>query len=174
MRKIFCNFSFFKCYGSGNEYVIWCLKCVVDNSYKIMRCYDKEDDKANLRSYRDDVLDIAYCSRKEGKLLCIDFDERLISQYDKARGTFYPMALKHNVNAWNDINVIVETIPELCGLEDQSKEVEGYIEEIRNTFLSKNFSYDIRELRGRFRVTCLHISLPTGMSVLFCCWAKPV
>ena len=49
------------------------------------------------------------------------------------RGTFYPMTLKHNVNEWNDINVIVETIPELCGHEDQSKEVEGYIEEIKNT-----------------------------------------
>ena len=139
--------SFFKLYGSDNEYVIWCLKYDVENSYKIMRCYDKEDDKANLRSYRDDVLDIAYCSRKEGKLLCIDFDEGLISQYDKdmTRGTFYPMTLKHNVNEWNDINVIVETIPELCGHEDQSKEVEGYIEEIKNTLFSKNFVYDIRE-----------------------------
>ena len=72
----------------------------MENSYKIMRCYDKEDDKANLRSYRDDILDTAYYSRKEGKLLCIDFDEGLISQYDKdmTRGTFYPMTLKHNVN----------------------------------------------------------------------------
>ena len=61
------------------------------------------------------------------------------------RGTFYPMTLKHNVNECNDINVIVETIPELCGHEDQSKEVEGYIEEIKNTLFSKNFVYDIRE-----------------------------
>ena len=75
--------SIFKLYGSDNEYVIWCLKYDVKNSYKIMRCYDKEDDKANLRSYRDDVLDIAYYSRKEGKLLCINFDEGLISQHDK-------------------------------------------------------------------------------------------
>ena len=55
------------------------------------------------------------------------------------------MTLKHNVNEWNDINVIVETIPELCGHEDQSKKVEGYIEEIKNTLFSKNFVYDIRE-----------------------------
>ena len=139
--------SIFKLYGSNNEYVIWCLKYDVENSYKIMRCHDKEDDKANLCSYRDDVLDIAYYSRKEGKLLHIDFDEGLISQYDKdmTRGTFYPMTLKHNVNEWNDINVIVETIPELCGHEDQSKEVEGYIEEIKNALFSKNFVYDIRE-----------------------------
>ena len=47
--------SFFKCYGSENEYVIWCLKYVVENSHKIMTCYDKEDDKANLHSYRDDI-----------------------------------------------------------------------------------------------------------------------
>ena len=32
-----------------------------------MRCYDKKDDKANLCSYKDDVLDIAYYSRKERK-----------------------------------------------------------------------------------------------------------
>ena len=55
------------------------------------------------------------------------------------------MTLKRNVNEWNNINVIVETIPELCGHEDQSKEVEGYIEEIKNTLFSKNFVYDIRE-----------------------------
>ena len=87
-----------------------------------MRCYDKEDDKTNLRSYRDDILDIAYYSLKEEKLLCIDFDESLISQYDKdmTRGTVYPVSLEHNVNAWNEMNVIVETIPDLCGYEDQS------------------------------------------------------
>ena len=50
------------------------------------------------------------------------------------------------MNAWNHINVIVETILELCGHEDQSKEVEGYIEKIENTLLSKNFVYDIREI----------------------------
>ena len=54
------------------------------------------------------------------------------------RGTFYPMTLKQNVNAWNDMIVIVETIPELCGHEDQLKDVEGYIEEIKNTLFSKN------------------------------------
>ena len=61
-----------------------------------MRCYDKDDDETNLRSYRDDILDIAYFSRKEGKLLHIDFDESLISEYDKdmTRGTFYPMTLE--------------------------------------------------------------------------------
>ena len=57
--------SIFNFYGSDNEYVIWCLKYDVKNSYKIMRCYDKEDNKANLCSYRDDVLDIAHYSRKE-------------------------------------------------------------------------------------------------------------
>ena len=61
------------------------------------------------------------------------------------RGTFYPMTLKHNVNEWSDINVIVETIPKLGGHEDQSKEADGYIEEIKNTLFSKNFVYDIRE-----------------------------
>ena len=55
------------------------------------------------------------------------------------RGTFYPMTLNDNVNPWNDMSVIVETIPELCGHKDQSKEVECYVEEI------KNFVYDIRE-----------------------------
>ena len=91
-----------------------------------MRCYDKEDDKANLRSYRDDILDMAYYSRKEEKLLCIDFDESLISEYykDITRGTFSPMALKVNLNPWNDMNYIAETIPEFCVHEDQSKEVE--------------------------------------------------
>ena len=141
------GFSFFKCYGTENEYVIWCLRYVVENSHKIMRCYDKEDDETNLRSYRDDILDIAYFSRKEGKLLHIDFDESLISEYDKdmTRGTFYPMTLKGNVNPWIDMNVIVETIPELCGHEDQSKEVEGYIEKIKNTLLTSDFVYDIQE-----------------------------
>ena len=97
--------------------------------------------------YRDDILDIAYHSRKEGKLLCIDFDEILISEYDKdmTRGTFYPMTLNYNVNPWNDMSVIVETIPELCGHEDQSKEVECYVEEIKNILLAKNFVYDITE-----------------------------
>ena len=111
-----------------------------------MRCYDKEHDETNLRSYPDDLLDIAYDSRKEGKLLRIDFDQSLISEYkkDMTRGTIYPMTLKCNVNPWNDVDVIVETFPELCGHDDQSKEVEGYIEEIKNTFLTKSFVYDIR------------------------------
>ena len=30
--------SIFKLYGSENEYVIWCLKYDVENSYKIMKC----------------------------------------------------------------------------------------------------------------------------------------
>ena len=56
------GFSFFKCYGTEDEYVIWCLKYDVENLQKIIRCYNK-DDEANLRSYRDDILDIAYHSR---------------------------------------------------------------------------------------------------------------
>ena len=34
------------------------------------------------------------------------------------------------------MSVIVESIPELCGHEDQSEEVEGYVEEIKNATLS--------------------------------------
>ena len=141
------GFSFLKCYDTENEYVIWCLNYGIENSHKIMRCYDKNDDETNLHSYRDDILDIAYFSRKEGKLLRIDFHENLISEYDKdmTRGTFYPLTLKGNVNLWSDMNVIVETIPELCGHEDQSKGVEEYIEKIKNTLLSKDFVYDIQE-----------------------------
>ena len=44
-------------------------KYVVKNSHKIIRCYDMEDDETNLHSYQDDILDIAYHSREEGKLL---------------------------------------------------------------------------------------------------------
>ena len=55
------------------------------------------------------------------------------------------MTLKGYVNPWTDMNVIVDTIPELCGHEDQSKEVEGYIEKIKNTLLTKDFVYDIQE-----------------------------
>ena len=119
----------------------------MENSHKIMRYYNKNDDETNLHSYRDDILDIAYFSRKEGKLLRIDFDESLISEYDKdmTRGTFYPMTLKGDVNPWIDMNVIVKTIPELCGHEDQSKGVEEYIEKIKNTLLSKDFVCDIQE-----------------------------
>ena len=64
----------------------------MENSHKIMRCYDKDDDESILRSYRDDILDIAYFSRNEGKLLRINFDESLISENDKdmTRGTFCP------------------------------------------------------------------------------------
>ena len=111
-----------------------------------MRCYDKDDDETNLRSYRDDILDIAYFSKKEEKPLRIDFDESLISEYGKdiTKRTFCPMTSKGNVNPWTDMNVIVETIPELCGHEDQSKEVEGYIEKIKNTLLIKDFVYDIQ------------------------------
>ena len=62
------------------------------------------------------------------------------------RGTFYPMTLKGNVNPWIDMNVVVETIPELCGHEDQSKGVEEYIKKIKNTLLSKDVVYDIQEI----------------------------
>ena len=34
------------------------------------------------------------------------------------------MTLKGNLNPWNDMNDIVETIPEFCVHEDQAKEVE--------------------------------------------------
>ena len=61
------------------------------------------------------------------------------------RGTFYPMTLNDKVNPWNDINVIVESIPVLCGHEDQSQEVACYVEEIKNTLVIKNFVYDIKE-----------------------------
>ena len=106
-----------------------------------------EDDEANLCSYRDDILDIAHHSRKEGKLLRIDFDESLISEYDKdmTKETFYPITLKGNVNPWNDLNVIVESTTELCGDEDQPQEVKGYIKKIKNTLVTKNFAYDIQE-----------------------------
>ena len=43
------------------------------------------------------------------------------------------------------MNIIVETIPELCEHEDQSKKVEEYVEKIKNTLLSKDFVYDIQE-----------------------------
>ena len=69
--KDLLGFSFFKCYGTDHEYVMWCLKYDVENSHKIMRCYNKKDDESNLSSYRDDILDIAYYSRKERKLLRI-------------------------------------------------------------------------------------------------------
>ena len=46
-----------------------------------------------------------------------------ISEYDKdmMRGTFYPMTLNDNVNPWIDINVIVESIPELRGMRINRK-----------------------------------------------------
>ena len=115
--------SVFKWYVSENGYVISCLKYIIENLHKIIRCYGKEDGKTNLGSYREDILDIAYYWRKEWKLLCIDFDKSLIGEYDKdmTRITFFPITLKGNVNPWNDINVIVETIPKLCGYEDQSQ-----------------------------------------------------
>ena len=71
----------------------------------------------------------------------------MISEYDKdmTRGTIYPMTLNDNVNPWNNINVVVESIPELCGHEDQSEEVECYVEEIKNTPVTKDFVYDIEE-----------------------------
>ena len=65
-----------------------------------MRYYDKKNDESNLHSYRDDVLDIAYHSQIEKRLILIDFDESLISEYDKdmTRGTFYPITLNDDVN----------------------------------------------------------------------------
>ena len=140
-HKDLIGFSFFKCYCTDDEYVIWCLKYDVENLHKIMRCYDKKNDESNQRSYRNDVLDIAYYSLIEGKLLRIDFDESLISEYDKdmTKGTFYPMTLNDNANPWNDINfnVIVEAITELCGHENQSEEVECYVDEIHTKKIVK-------------------------------------
>ena len=43
-------------YGTENEYVIWCLRYVAGKSHKIMRCYDKEDDETNLRSYSTEMI----------------------------------------------------------------------------------------------------------------------
>ena len=144
--KDLLGFSFSKCYGTNDEYVIWCLKYDIGNSHKIMRCFDKGDDESNLCSQKDDVLDIAYHSRKERKLLRIDFDESLIGECDKdmTRGTFYPMILVGNVNPWYDVNIIVESIPELCGHEDQSEEVECYVEKVKNALVTKSFVYDIK------------------------------
>ena len=140
--------SFSKCYGTEDQYVIWYLKHVIENLHKMMRCYDKEDDEAHLCSYQDDTLDIAYNSRKEGKLLRIDFDQILISKYDKdmARGTFYPMTLKGNVNPWDHMNVIVETIPELVEMRINLKKWRDILRKsLKNTLLTKNFVYDIHE-----------------------------
>ena len=41
------GFPFFKCYGTEDKYVIWCLRYDVENLQKIIRCYDKKDDEAN-------------------------------------------------------------------------------------------------------------------------------
>ena len=56
------QFSFFVCYGTDDEYIICCLKYNIENTYKIMRCYDRNDEETNLRSYTDDILDIGYHS----------------------------------------------------------------------------------------------------------------
>ena len=53
------------------------------------------------------------------------------------------MTLNDNVHPWNDMGVIVETNLELCGHEDQAKEVECYVEELKYILLAKNF--DITE-----------------------------
>ena len=84
------------------------------------------------------------------------------------RGTFYPMTLKGDVNPWNDTNVIVETIPELSRHEDQLKIVEGYIEEIKNTLLTKNFVYKIQEIISISICSCLRGYLTSIVcSILF-------
>ena len=33
--EVLLVFSVFKCYGKENEYVIWCMKYVIENSHKI-------------------------------------------------------------------------------------------------------------------------------------------
>ena len=137
-----------KCYGSEDEYAIWCLKYDLEKSNKIVRFYThEEEDQFILSSYRDDILDIAFESRQEGKLISIDFDETLISERNNhsTKGTFYPMTLKSDINPWNNMHVVVETIPELCGDEEQSEEMEEYIEEIKNGLKSKDYIYDIKE-----------------------------
>ena len=54
-------------------------------------------------------------------------------------GTLYPMTLNDNVNRWNNINVITESIQKICGHEDQSEEVEC------QTLVTKNFVYDNKD-----------------------------
>ena len=62
------------------------------------------------------------------------------------RGTFYPVTLDGNVNPWNNMNVIVESTPELCGHEDQLEEVEGHVEEIKNALLTKTLLMTLKKL----------------------------
>ena len=57
--KVFLVFPFFKCYGAEIEYVIWCIKYVTENLHRIFKCYDN---KTNVHSYTDDILDMAYYS----------------------------------------------------------------------------------------------------------------
>ena len=66
-----------------------------------------------------------------------------ISEYDKdmMRGTFYPMTLNDNVNPWKDINVIVESIPELCGMRINRKS-ECYVAEIKHSCNQKLCLWD--------------------------------
>ena len=58
---------------------------------------------------------------------------------------FYPMTLVGNVNPWDDMNVTVESTPDLFGHEYQSEEVKGYVEEIKNALVTRNFVYDIKQ-----------------------------
>ena len=44
-----------------------------------------------------------------------------ISEYDK--DMMNPMTLNDNVNPWKDINVIVESIQELCGMRINRKKL---------------------------------------------------
>ena len=60
-----------------------------------------------------------------------------------ARETFYTMTLVGNVSPWDDMNVIVESTSDLCGHEHQLEEVKGYVEEIKNALVTRNFFYDI-------------------------------
>ena len=62
------------------------------------------------------------------------------------RGTFYPVTLKVNVNPWNDLNVIVETIPDyFVDMRINRKKWRDISRKSRILFLTKNFVYDIRE-----------------------------
>ena len=73
------------------------------------------------------------------------------------------MTLKGNVNPWIDMNVTVETIPELCGHEDQSKRVEEYVEKIKNFEKTLFMTFKkLFQLRKQVLSNILHMFLLTG------------
>ena len=58
------EFAFCKCHGSDEEYVIWCIQYDFEKSHQVYRGSD-------YPSYIDDILEIAYASKKNGTLLQI-------------------------------------------------------------------------------------------------------